>query len=205
MKIYVIGDSISIQYGTYLESQLKGIMEYSRKGGIEEASVNFDHKTGANGGDSKMVLNHLQLIKEAGCIDADVIVVNCGLHDIKTDPGTKRKQVEIDKYEENLFLIVNLIKDLPREMVWVRTTPCDEGIHNNSGVKFHRFSEDCLEYNSVADRVMRLKNIPIIDLHSFTSNLDEDLYCDHVHFHQSIRQQQAAYIAGCLSGLFSSH
>ena len=53
MKIYVIGDSISIQYGTYLESQLKGIMEYSRKGGIEEASVNFDHKTGANGGDSK--------------------------------------------------------------------------------------------------------------------------------------------------------
>ena len=49
MKIYVIGDSISIQYGTYLESQLKGIMEYSRKGGIEEASVNFDHKTGANG------------------------------------------------------------------------------------------------------------------------------------------------------------
>jgi hypothetical protein len=38
----------------------------------------------------------------------------------------------------------------------------------------------------------------VIDLHSFTANLGPDLYIDHVHFPESIREKQAAYIAGWL-------
>jgi len=202
LKIYVVGDSISIQYGPYLESNLRGIFEYSRKGGLEEAALNLDHPIGANGGDSKMVLNHLQMVRDNSSVDADIFVINCGLHDIKIDPITQQKQITIEEYEQNLFSIVKTVKIFSSKMVWVRTTPCDEAIHNNVKMKFHRFSSDCIAYNSVADQVMNLMKIPIIDLHTFTLNLGEDLYCDHVHFHDSIRQQQAAYIAGCLRGLF---
>ena len=37
MKVYIIGDSISIQYGPYLEAALHGVMAYARKEGEEEA------------------------------------------------------------------------------------------------------------------------------------------------------------------------
>ena len=42
MKIYIIGDSISIQYGPHLEGYLKGVMAYSRKEGVDEALLNLD-------------------------------------------------------------------------------------------------------------------------------------------------------------------
>ena len=142
------------------------------------------------------------MVRDNSSIDADIFVINCGLHDIKTDPITQQKQITIEEYEQNLFSIVKIVKTLSSKMVWVRTTPCDETIHNNIKMKFHRFSSDCIAYNSIADKVMNLMKIPIIDLHTFTLNLGEDLYCDHVHFHDSIRQQQAAYIAGCLRGFF---
>jgi len=63
---------------------------------------------------------------------------------------------------------------------------------------FHRFAADCERYNAVADEIMTEAGRPIIDLHTFTRNLGRDLYCDHVHFHESIRRQQAAFIAGWL-------
>ena len=180
---------------------MRGVFEYSRKGRLEEETLESDHNTVANGGDSRLVLNHLQNIRDTSILSADVFVVNCGLHDIKTDPITQKKQVAITEYEQNLISIIKLIATFPSKMVWVRTTPCDENIHNSGQMEFHRFSSDCVAYNSVADRVMNLKGIPVIDLYSFTCNLGDDLYCDHVHFHDFIRQQQAAYIAGCLSGI----
>ncbi|MDF3127913.1 hypothetical protein P0Y35_01760 [Kiritimatiellaeota bacterium B1221] len=46
---------------------------------------------------------------------------------------------------------------------------------------------------------MKHYHIPIIDLNTFTRNLGDDIYCDHVHFLEAVRQQQAGYIAGWLS------
>ena len=37
-RVYVLGDSISMHYGPYLEAYLRGVMDYARKGG-EEAAV----------------------------------------------------------------------------------------------------------------------------------------------------------------------
>jgi hypothetical protein len=69
---------------------------------------------------------------------------------------------------------------------------------------FHRFAADCDAYNQVADEIMSAVGIPIIDLHTFTRNLGPDLYCDHVHFHESVRAQQAAFLAGWLSHWLST-
>ena len=60
MKVYVIGDSISIQYGPHLQAYLKGTMGYARKEGEEKALLNLDCPQGANGGDSSMVLSFLK-------------------------------------------------------------------------------------------------------------------------------------------------
>jgi hypothetical protein len=57
-RVYVLGDSISMHYGPYLEAYLRGVMDYARKGGEEEAALDLEHSQGANGGDSSMVHFH---------------------------------------------------------------------------------------------------------------------------------------------------
>ena len=198
MKVYVIGDSIFLQYGPYLQTYLKGFMEYSRKEGEEEALLNLDNPRGANGGDSSMVLAFLKAKRLSGGIDADVLLLNCGLHDIKTHHTTGEKAVPLDQYKENLKSIVEIVSEMKPGLVWLRTTPCDEKIHNHTRMSFFRFAADCAEYNRAADQIMTAAGVPVIDLHTFTRNLGPDLYCDHVHFHSHIREKQAAFIAGWL-------
>ena len=202
MKIYVIGDSISIHYGPYLKQYLAGVMDYARKEGEAEALLNLDNPQGANGGDSSMVLAFVQALAASGRVTADYFLVNCGLHDIKTNPQTGQKQVAIDAYERNLRALIPLVRKMPSQLIWIRTTPCDEKIHNRSNMGFHRFAADCAAYNAVADRVMFETGVPSIDLYTFTCNLGPELYCDHVHFHESIREKQAAFIAGWLQASY---
>ncbi len=195
MNLYVIGDSISIHYGPYLQQQLLGAMGYARKEGEAEALLNLDNPTGANGGDSSMVLRFLQAQAKAGGIDADLMLVNCGLHDFKTDPETGTKQVPIEKYAFNLRGIIQTVATMKPKMIWVRTTPCDEAVHNRFPVGFHRCKADNVAYNQVADDIMAEAGVPYIDLHTFTVNLGANLYCDHVHYHEHIREKQAAFIS----------
>ncbi len=197
--LYVIGDSISIQYGPYLEQYLAGRLAYARKTAETEAQFDLPSPQGDNGGDSSVVLAFLRGLTESGDWTTDLLLVNCGLHDIKTDPITGNKQVAIDDYRLNLEGIVALARQAGVPMIWVRTTPCDETVHNNRpDTTFHRFSADCMAYNAVADELMATVGVPSIDLHNFTRNLGPELYCDHVHFHDHIREKQAAYIAGWL-------
>ena len=198
MRIYVLGDSISIQYGPYLEAYLKGVMAYSRKEGEEEALLNLDNPRGANGGDSGMVLSFLQAKAGAGGIDADLLLLNCGLHDLKTDAQTGQRQVSISAYRENLKHIVELVEGMRPELVWIRTTPIDDEQHNREVRTFHRFSADCQAYNEAADAVMKAAGVRVIDLYTFTRNLGADVFCDHAHFHEQVREKQAAFIAGWL-------
>ena len=125
MKLYVIGDSISIQYGPYLKAYLKGVVEYARKEGEESAMDNLDDPKGANGGDSDMVLTFLKSKAKLGGIDTDLLLINCGLHDIKTKPGSNICQTTVDKYRANLESIICVSKQLNCFMIWVRTTPFD--------------------------------------------------------------------------------
>jgi hypothetical protein len=68
---------------------------------------------------------------------------------------------------------------------------------------FFRFAADGVAYNEAADAIMARAGIPAIDLYNFTLSLGPELYCDHVHFHEAIREKQGIYIAGWLSGWVS--
>ena len=204
MRIFVIGDSISMQYGPYLEAALVGVADYSRKTGGIEGTADLDVPQGANGGDSSMVLAYLEHLAAGDGLAADILLVNCGLHDIKRDPASGCMQVPIGDYEANLKSIVDVARRLGVRLVWIRTTPCDEYIHNQRcKAGFLRFGADVAAVNAIADRIMRKADVPIIDLHTFTLNLGPDIYCDHVHFHEHVRQRQGAYIAGWLGGAYT--
>ena len=205
MNFYLIGDSISVHYGPFLQKALTGIMGYAHKEGADEALLNLDKPIGANGGDSTRVLEFVKASAKNNTFKTDILAINCGLHDIKRNPETHAYQVPIADYEANLRELVRVTATLPLQFVWIRTTPCDEKIHNVRSKSFHRFAADCAAYNAVADRVMSEASIPVIDLFTFTSNLGPELFCDHVHFTMPVREKQAAYIAGWLSAMAAGY
>jgi len=64
-NILLIGDSISLDYGRYLEGFTGPDLHVYGKPGREAAYENLDIPVGGNGGDSRMVLEHLRETGEA--------------------------------------------------------------------------------------------------------------------------------------------
>jgi hypothetical protein len=195
-RLFVLGDSISIQYGPHLRKMLHAKFEYDRKGGSEATLADPIHASGPNGGDSSNVLAYLQQRQSQSPIQADYIAFNCGLHDIKCDLATGAHQVPIEQYRLNLTLCLDHIMATAAEPIWIRTTPVDDQMHNSCGLTFNRYEADVERYNAVADEVMSASGVGSIDLHGFTRSLEGDLFCDHVHYAEPVRKLQAAHIAG---------
>jgi lysophospholipase L1-like esterase len=195
-KLFVLGDSISMHYGPYLAEMLRGVLAYARKEPTSEPPPDLPYPADANGGDSSAALAYLR--ERLGSLDPDVLLVNCGLHDIKTDPHSGASQVSPDRYRANLREMAALVAAAGVRTFWVRTTPLDDATHNSRSVGFHRYHRDVIRYNEIADAVWKGAGIPIIDLYTFTCNVGPELYCDHVHLTMRVRELQAAYIAGSL-------
>lgn len=197
-KLFVIGDSISIHYGPFLKQYISIQFDYDRKG----AGKNFSDLANAevNGGDSSCVLAYLNGLL-SGNFSCDYLLINCGLHDIKTDLVTRLHQVPLELYSRNLIEIVRKVKAAGITMLWARITPIDDEIHHSRPHASDRYSRDIDEYNATADEIMQSAGIPMIDLHDFTLSVADELYCDHVHFHEPIRKLQAAFIAGFILNL----
>ena len=77
-------------------------MDYSRKEGEQEALINLDNPQGANGGDSAMVLDFLKAMKKSGGIDADFLLVNCGLHDLRIMTDASVPVIDLFTFTLNL-------------------------------------------------------------------------------------------------------
>ena len=194
-RLHVVGDSISIQYGPFLEPRLAGIAAYSRKTGDVGK---LDDPQGANGGDSSMVVEYLRSLPQPILPSIRYLMVNCGLHDIKRQIGSNTIQVPIGTYTENLERIVTFAREMDSVLIWVRTTPVVDAIHNHPGMEFHRYAADVETYNAAADSIMARHGIASIDLFTFTRGMGPSAYCDHVHYVESVREQQAAFIAAQL-------
>ena len=203
-NLFVLGDSISIHYGPDLQRMLAGKLGYDRKGSaqIQAALQDLDQAQveGANGGDSRMVLAYLQAELDTIRRHSNLLLLNCGLHDLRTEPDSLKKQVELAEYQANLRAALRLIRDRAAALqpYWVRTTPVDSARHNRLAIHFRRFAEDVVAYNRAADALMAEFGVPVIDLYGFTRQLGEDVYHDHVHFKEPVRALQAAFIAGHL-------
>ena len=194
-KILVIGDSISILYGSYLKEYIEDKYEYRVKGNLTDAIVNLDNPNGANAGNSKMVLDYLKHFYDTELsYNDDIILLNCGLHDIKTDPTTNAKAISLNEYKSNLDSIYQIIKHLNKKLIWINTTPVNDSIHNSIPVGFYRYNDDVVKYNSAADSIFNSYKIPIVDLYSFSKSFPSNSYSDHVHFKSAYSKLQAKYI-----------
>ncbi|GAB3319415.1 hypothetical protein GCM10027299_11900 [Larkinella ripae] len=197
-KVYVVGNSISMQYGPFLEKYVQGFWQYDRKNDDGQAARNLDVPVGANGGDSRMVLEFLKLKTADKTFQPDVLLLNCGLHDIKRLPETNAIQVDSTQYRKNLEAICQLLKKRTIRLIWMRTTAVEDERHNSRSKAFKRYARDLDAYNAIADGVMRQSGVPVIDLYAFTRSLGSEHFIDHVHYDESARALQAAFIAGFL-------
>jgi lysophospholipase L1-like esterase len=198
-RVFVIGDSISLHYGPYLERQLASRFAYDRlRAEPGQGTTNLDLPDGANGGDSRRVLAYLRRRQTQGPLLPGFLLLNCGLHDIKRDPVTRALQVPLEEYTANLRAILAVAAAMQQRVVWVRTTPVVDAVHNRKPGRVLRFAADVDAYNAAADAVMRAAGIPIVDLHEFSRRFGPEAYVDHVHYRAPVREKQAAFLAEAL-------
>jgi lysophospholipase L1-like esterase len=200
-KLFLIGDSISVQYRPYLKDYLAGIADMDGKQDDGQAEKNLDVPAGANGGDSRMVFAYLRSKFKNPAFKPDFLLLNCGLHDIKHDPETGVIQVTEDDYRKNLEGIVKLLRQNKVQLIWIRTTWVVDDIHNRKSSSIRRYEADVLKYNAIADEVCRKNKIPSIDLYTFSKQQGMEHIADHVHFDEPTRALQAAYIAGFVQSI----
>ncbi|MCI0475777.1 MAG: GDSL-type esterase/lipase family protein [Anaerolineales bacterium] len=167
-QIILIGDSIRIGYQAVVRRELAGLAEiWTPK---------------ENGRDSRNVLAHLNdwVIARA----PDLVHLNCGLHDLKTEFGATTHQVPLDEYAANVRVILTRVQRETRaQIIWATTTPVNEAWHH-ANKEFDRWEADVSAYNFRATQIARELNIPIDDLNAVVTQFGRDkiLLPDGVHF-----------------------
>lgn len=123
--------------------------------------------TEENGGTSANVLAHLD--EWAIQHPADVIHINCGLHDLAFERDTGYR-VPIGEYERNVRSILERLQtETAARVVWATTTPVIDAWHA-AQKSFDRREADVERYNRVATSVSQRMNITINDLWSVIEN-----------------------------------
>jgi lysophospholipase L1-like esterase len=170
-SVILIGDSIRMGYQPTVEQLL-----------AKQAQLWAPQE---NGGTSANVLAHLD--EWVLSRRPDILHLNCGLHDLKTEFGATSQNIPLDEYEVNLRQIVGRIvaQDTTR-LIWAATTPVNEAWHHQNK-PFDRFEADVLAYNQVASEIAVAYNVPINDLHQVMMDAGRDQYLtpDGVHFNQA--------------------
>jgi lysophospholipase L1-like esterase len=167
-NVILIGDSIRLGYQATVSQLLRG-----------QAQV---WAPAENGGTSRNVLAHLDewvLSREP-----DILHLNCGLHDLRTEFGATTQAVPLDEYESNLRQIVSTILDQgSTTLIWAATTPVNEQWHHENKA-FDRFEANVRAYNDSAQRVATAYGVQVNDLYQVVMDAGRDqvLIADGVHF-----------------------
>ncbi len=160
-RVLLIGDSISIDYTTYVRQALNG-------------KVNL-HRTRDNAGSTTNGL--ARLTEWLGDGKWNVIYFNFGLHDLKL-VGENGHVASLEEYEKNLDQIVQALKKTGAKLIWASTTPVP-----NAKVTPPRRSEDVPLYNAVAKKVMDKNGVSVHDLYAFAlPTLSKFQVKNNVHF-----------------------
>ena len=203
--VYSLGDSISVQYGTYLQEALGSGYSVMRRSGDKEAQRDLNVASGSNSGDSRRLREYVEARVAIGNFHPGLVIMNCGLHDIKRVSESGEPEISETEYRENLRRIARALKGARIPAAWINTTHSCDAIHNGALFPgFFRFSADVETYNRSAAEVMAEACVPVIDLNGFTRSLgaDQELFCDHVHFRDGVRREQARFLAAWIKGRF---
>ena len=177
-NVLIIGNSISIGYTPYVQKELKGKCNVYR---IPE-----------NGGDTKICLKKLDLW--LGDKNWDVIHFNFGLHDLKR---LKNNKLDItgevvntkEVYADNLNKIVKRLKtETKAKLIWATISLVPEGAKGRiKGVE--------VEYNRVAEKIMKDNQIMIDDQYALSLEHPKEQREANVHFFEEGKERQAKQVA----------
>ncbi len=156
--VLLIGDSIRMGYAPLVQEALRG-----------RAKVVWPAE---NCEDSAKILQHWPEWVEA--VKPDVLHINCGLHDIKSNRQTGTAQVEAEQYRRNLVAITQKVRQTggPR-LIWATTTPVIDEWHNGR-LDFDRHDEDVRAYNRIARTLMQEYGVPVNDLYTLVKKEDPE-------------------------------
>ena len=197
-RLFVLGDSISIQYGPFLKLSLQGIFDYSRKG--EDADPSDTSIKGQNGGSSSDVLEYLKTLPAKDVDRESWILLNAGLWDVRRHKETGAVKVPLQNYRANVRSMFELARAKGfGHICWVRTTHVDDAVHAARATgDFTRSMADAELYNDVADEVCKECDVTTIDLGPASEGLGAEAFKDHVHFTPEVSGRQGGLIAGVL-------
>ena len=166
--VVLIGDSIRMGYENTVRQKLQGLAEVR---GPKD-----------NGGNSSNVLSHLD--EWAISLGPDVVHINCGLHDLKKEPGQAARAVPLGQYRANVRqILARLRTETDAVLLWASTTPVNEELHHENK-PFDRLERDVISYNRTAAEIADELDVPVDDLFECMSRAGPEEYLtdDGVHF-----------------------
>ena len=135
-----------------------------------------------NGGTSANVLDHLdEWIVGRG---ADVVHLNCGLHDLAKSFESGEPRIPLEHYSANIRAVFDGVREAATSaLIWATTTPVNEDWHHRNK-DFDRLEDDVHTYNDAAAAVAVKCDVPVNDLYAVIDEAGRDrlLQPDGVHF-----------------------
>ena len=172
-QVVLIGDSIRIGYEPIVREHLGGLAE------VWGPDV--------NGGNSVNVLTHLHAWARAR--RPDVVHVNAGLHDLRTDHyGGRETIVPLAHYRDNVEHILRYLREqTDATVIWATSTPVNDAHAHESHANhddFDRYDADVRAFNAAAVEVARSVGVPVNDLYAVIADGDQAAWQmpDGVHF-----------------------
>lgn len=189
-KVVLIGDSIRLHYQPLVTQALA--TEAVVLGSTENCRTSRDILANVK----EWILDHRP----------DIVHLNCGLHDLRIEPGVTTHQVSIEEYAANLDEIFTLIGEGGRRtLIWATVTPLNEQRHQDSRPS-RRYEADVAHYNETALSLAHKHGARINDLHRSVAAAGSDklLGPDGMHFTEEGYEFLAAAVVsavrGCLRG-----
>lgn len=132
MTVYLIGDSIRMNAESCVRAQLEGITLVSPQENCESS-----HQVRA------------RIEAWAPATAGDIVHLNCGLHDIRYNPGLTSPVSRLAQYRTNLTDIFEVLARTRCRVIWATSTPIDEELHN-AAKPSRRYLADLLLYNQAS-------------------------------------------------------
>lgn len=184
--LYILGDSISIHYGPYLDRIL------GMKGKYRGLLRLYPENTSNSEKVKELLLSDVRKFP------GETIIWNSGLHDVRRNREDRTIYTSMEDYMKNLEGIHDDLENKGFRQIFVNTTPVFDDKHNEKVTGWLRKDLDVRYYNDRAAEVMERLGVPLIDLYNFTLQKGEESLIDHVHFTPEVRAEQAQYISECL-------
>lgn len=166
MTVYLIGDSIRLNAEPVVRSLLADVALQSPRENCE-SSTRVRSRLG----------------EWAPAAAGDLVHLNCGLHDLRYNPGASQPVNTLAQYIDNLRAIFDVLAATGATVVWATSTPFDEVRHNASRPS-RRHLADLRRYNGASVDLAQAFGFAVHDLHDvvLSRGLSSLLLDDGLHF-----------------------